>query len=124
MDHSLFTNAPIGIITTTLDGEILATNPAMARMFGYDSPDELIESLNGIITQLYADPSDREKLLRLLKENEEVVNYECRGILRDGDTIWVSINASAIREKNGGIIHVQSFITDITEKKRLGVLFA
>jgi len=88
-------------------------------MFGYDSPEELIESIKGLNTRLYADLSDREELIRLLKGNDEVENFECRGIRRDGAIIWLSINANAVRDKNGKIIHYQSFLTDITERKRL-----
>src|SRR6056297_1926625 len=117
--QQLFINAPIGIITTNPDGQLLSANPAMARMFGYDSPDDLIKSVNGLPTQLYANLSDREELMRLLKENDEVLNYECRGIRRDGVMIWTSINASVVRDKNGNIIHFQSFLTDITEYKLL-----
>ncbi len=77
-EQTLFTNAPIGIITTAPEGELLSANPAMARIFGYDSPEELIESVNGFTTQLYADPSDRAEVMRLLKENEELLDYKCR----------------------------------------------
>ncbi|MEF8823985.1 MAG: PAS domain S-box protein [Desulfohalobiaceae bacterium] len=118
-EYSLFTNAPLGIIITTPEGRLLSANPAMAKMFGYDSPDELIESVKGNNTQLYADLSDREELIRLLRENDEVLNYECRGIYRDGSIIWTSINVSTVRDTNGKIIHFQGFITDVTESKQL-----
>jgi len=118
-EHSLFTNAPLGIIFTTPEGRLLSANPAMAKMFGYDSPDELIESVKGNNIQLYADPSDREELMHLLRDNEEVVNHECRGVHRDGSIIWISQNVSTVRDNNGKIIHFQSFITDITESKQL-----
>ena len=117
-EHSLFTNAPIGIINTTPEGRLFSANPAMARMFGYDSPEELIESVHDITTQLYADPTDREELMRLLNENGEVINYECRGLRRDGAKIWTSLNVSAVRDENGEIIHFQSFIINITEREQ------
>lgn len=113
-EHSLFTNAPIGIIITTPEGRLLSANPAMAKMFGYDSPDELIETVKGNNIQLYADPSDRKELMRLLRDNKEVINYECRGVHRDGSIIWTSINVSTVLDNNGKIIHFQGFITDIT----------
>ncbi|MEF8942141.1 MAG: PAS domain S-box protein [Desulfohalobiaceae bacterium] len=118
-EHSLFTNAPLGIIITTPEGRLLSVNPAMSRMFGYDSPEKLIESVDGITTQLYADPSDTEELMRLLRENDEVLNYEFRGVHRDGSMIWISINVTTVRDNNGEIIHFQNFITDITERKQV-----
>ncbi len=116
--QEFFINAPIGIITTAPEGQLISANPAMARMFGYDSPDELIVSVKGLTTQLYVDPADREELMRLLKENDEVLNYECRGIRRDGTSIWTSINVSVVRDKDGKLIHFQSFLTEITERKQ------
>ena len=118
-EQTLFTNAPIGIITTAPEGELLSANPAMARIFGYDSPEELIESVNGFTTQLYADPSDRAEVMRLLKENEELLDYKCRGVRRDGSIIWISFDVTVIRDKNGKIQHFQSFVTDITERKQV-----
>ena len=118
-EDTLFTNAPLGITITTSEGRLLSVNPAMARMFGYDSPEELIESVKGLTTQLYADPSDREELIRLLEKNGEVRNYECKGVHRDGSLIWTSINVSTVRDNNGEILHFQSFITDITERKQV-----
>ena len=118
-EHSLFTNAPLGIIMSTPDGRILSANPAIGRMFGYDSPDELIDSVNGMTTQLYAAQPDREEIIRLLRENDEVFNYECRGVHRNGAMIWTSINVSTIRDYNGEITHFQSFISDITQRKQM-----
>ncbi|MFO7727523.1 MAG: PAS domain S-box protein [Desulfonatronovibrio sp.] len=117
--HDILMNAPIGITTTTPDGRLLSANPAMAKMFGYDSPDELIESVNGITTHLYAALSDREALMRILRENDEVLNFECKGNLREGGTIWISLNVSVVRDKDGKILHFQSFITDITHRKQM-----
>ena len=116
--HDILMNAPIGIIITTPEGQLLSANPAMAKMFGYESPDELIESVKGITTQLYADSPDREEILRLLGENGEVHNYECRGICRDGSMVWVSINVNKVEDECGNI-YLQSFITNITERKRV-----
>ena len=116
--QNILFNAPIGITITTPEGRILSANPAMARMFGYNAPEELIESVKDNTSALYAEFSDREELMRLVDENDEVVGYESRGIRRDGTTMWTSINVHAVRDKSGKIIHFQSFITDITEQKR------
>ncbi|MFO7800987.1 MAG: PAS domain S-box protein, partial [Desulfovermiculus sp.] len=116
--QNILFNAPIGIIITTPEGRILSANPAMARMFGYSSPVELIDSGRSDATDLYADLYDRKELMRLLDENDEVVNYKSRGIRRDGITVWTSINVHAVRDKSGNITYIQGFITDITEQKR------
>ena len=116
--QNILFNAPIGITITTPEGRLLSVNPAMARMFGYNSPDELIDSVRSDATDLYADLSDRKELMRLLEENDKVVHYKSRGVRRNGITVWTSINVHAVRDKSGKITHIQSFITDITEQKR------
>jgi len=83
-EDTLFTNAPLGITITTSEGRLLSVNPAMARMFGYDSPDELIESVEGLTTRLYADFSDREELIRLLEKTVKCVTMSARGSIGMG----------------------------------------
>lgn len=116
--QDLFTHAPIGIFTSTPEGRFISANPAMARMLGYDSSQEMIESITEIAEEYYVDPSDREEFIRLMEEQGEVVNHECRVRRRDGSIIWVSRNARAVRDKNGKLTHYQGFVTDITERKR------
>jgi PAS domain S-box-containing protein len=114
----ILNNAPIGIFTSTPEGRLVAVNHALARMLGYGTPEEVIESISDIGRQTYADPADREYFQRLLDLNAEVVNYECRRIKRDGSVFWMSTNAWAVRDKDGKIIFYQGFNTNITDRKR------
>ena len=116
--QDILMDAPIGIFISTPEGRFISVNPALARMYGYDSPDELIESITDIATQVYADPEDRKEFLRLLEEHGEVVNHECRFRQRDGAIFWVSRNARAIRDQTGAIIYYQGFTTDISARKQ------
>ena len=116
--QDLFMNAPIGVFTSTPEGRFLSANPAMARMLGYDSPEELMESVTDIPSQMYAAPSEREEIKRLLRENGEVFNYECRALRRDGNMVWTSRNAREVRDEDGNVVHYQGFITDITDRKQ------
>ncbi|SMP59036.1 PAS domain S-box-containing protein [Desulfonatronum zhilinae] len=116
--QDIFDNAPIGIFSSTPEGRFISANPALARMYGYDSPDELIEAVTDIATQVYADPEDRKEFIRLLEEHGEVVNHECRFRQRDGAIFWVSRNARAIRDQTGAIIYYQGFTTDISARKQ------
>ncbi len=68
-------NAPIGFFNSEPEGRLLSANPAMARMLGFDSPQELVESTSDLSGQLYLDPAERQELLRLLSEHGEVHNY-------------------------------------------------
>ncbi|MFN2354456.1 MAG: PAS domain-containing protein [Desulfopila sp.] len=116
--HDIFNNAPIGIFTSTPEGRIVAANATLVRMFGYESPEELMVSITDIATQVYADPADREKFMDLLEAHGEVFNYECRLQGRDETGLWVAMNARAIRDEGGRIAACQGFITDITQQKK------
>ncbi|NJK27340.1 MAG: PAS domain S-box protein, partial [Coleofasciculaceae cyanobacterium SM2_3_26] len=63
--RSIFENATEGIFQTSLDGRYLSVNPALAKIYGYDSPQELIESITNVATQLYVNPARREEFVRL-----------------------------------------------------------
>ncbi|MFW5734865.1 MAG: PAS domain S-box protein [Oceanidesulfovibrio sp.] len=115
----LYENAPIGIVQTSLEGRYLHVNSQLAAMHGYDSPEELLKNVSSIENQVYADPEDRKRLLRLLVEHGEVRNYECRHRTRDGGTFWVSTSLRASLDENGEIQHLDGFTIDITERKRM-----
>jgi PAS domain S-box-containing protein len=85
----LLVSAPIGVFSSTPDGRYLYVNPAWTRMFGYDSPEEVLASITDIALQLYVDPAEREEFKRLLELDGEVVNFESRFKKRDGTIIWV-----------------------------------
>ena len=115
--HDILMNAPVGIFTSTPEGRYISANPALARMYGYDSPEELIESVTDIAGQVYVDPADRKDFIRLMKEQDEVVNHESRRLRRDGAIFWVSMNARAVRDEEGRIVACQGFATDISDRK-------
>ena len=116
--QDIFDNAPIGIFISTPEGRYISANLATARMLGYDTQQELIESVTDIAAQVYADPADRAEFMRLMEERGEVVNHECRFRRRDGTKFWVSRNAKAMKDQEGRIVAYQGFNTDITDRKR------
>ena len=115
--QDIFDNAPIGIFTSTPAGRYLTANPALARMLGRESPQELVESVTSIADQVYADPRDRAALMRLLEERGQAVEHECRLRRGDGSVFWASVSAVAVRDGRGAVTRCQGFITDISERK-------
>ncbi len=109
-------NAPIGIFSTTPDGTFIYVNEYLARVFGYNSPREMMDSVVDIGKQLYADPRDRDTIRRLLEENEEELDFECRFVRRDQSTFWGSYNVRAVRDEKKSIIHYEGFLSDITKR--------
>ena len=114
--HSLFENAVEGIFQTAPDGGFISANPAMARICGYDSVEELITSVMDIATQLYVDPEDRRKFGSLNVKDGRVIGFETQWYRKDGSHIWVSLSARAVREK-GELLFYEGSVNDISERK-------
>jgi PAS domain S-box-containing protein len=112
-------HSPVGIFSSTPDGRYTFANPAAARIYGYPSPAELIASISDISRQIYADPTERETFQRQLREEGELINHEYQHRRRDGSVFWVSLNAQAIYDEHGELLHYQGFISDITERKQM-----
>jgi two-component system, cell cycle sensor histidine kinase and response regulator CckA len=116
--NDLLLNAPIGIFASTPAGRFIAANPALVKMYGYRSAEELIDAITDIATQLYVDPADRQFFMQLIAERGEITNHECRFRRRDGTVFWASRTARAVRDSAGKITHYQGFTNDITEQKQ------
>jgi PAS domain S-box-containing protein len=115
--HDLIMDAPIGVYASTPDGRFLFANSTMARMYGYDSPEEMIRTVTDI-SAMYVHLSDREEFQCILEAEGRLVNNECRMYRKDGSVIWVSRNAKAIRGQDGRISHYQGFTTDVTDRRQ------
>lgn len=116
--RSIFENAVEGIFQSTVDGQFLTANPAMARMFGYESPEELLEAISSIRDQLYVDPERREEFYRLAFRDGFVSGFEIHLRRKDGSPLWVSANARAVYDAGGEISGYEGTVENITERKR------
>lgn len=117
--RNIFENAREGIFQTTIEGGILSANPAFARLFGYKSPQEIMRAIKDITYQLYTDPSQRTELHNLLAKHGRANNYEVQCRRLDGSTIWVSINARAVKDKDGKVLFYEGTLVDVTERKKM-----
>ena len=115
--HSIFTNAQEGIYQTTPDGRYIRVNMALARMYGYDSPEELVASLTNIATMGYVNPEDRERFRALMDANDVVRNFEAEFHRRDGGIIWITENARCVRDADGKLLYYEGTVEDITARK-------
>ncbi|MGB7445190.1 MAG: response regulator, partial [Coleofasciculaceae cyanobacterium] len=116
--RSIFENAVEGIFQTTADGRYLSANPALARIYGYSSVEELLSSINSISKQLYIDPSVRHKFMALMEEEDAVSQFETEVYRRDGSVISIVENARAVRGSDGQLLYYEGSVEDITERKR------
>ena len=116
--RSIFENAVEGIFQTTVEGKFLTANPAMARMLGYESPEELLGTISNIRDQLYVVPERRGEIYQLALRESFVSGFEVEMLRKDGSPMWVSINARAVPDPGGDIAGYEGTIEDITERKR------
>lgn len=119
IDHykSFFENAVEGIYQTTVDGRYIRVNRTLARLYGYASPDVLINDLTDIAGQLYCDPSAREAFADAMARYGVIHNFEARIFRRDGAIIWILENARCVRDESGVIQYYEGTVQDITERK-------
>ncbi len=111
-------NSVTGIFQTTPDGSYLTANPALARMYGYDSAEELIDGVNNIGSQLYLAPGRREEFTQLMAQKGVISDFESEIRRKDGSTIWISENVRLIRDGAGNPLHYEGMVQDITAKIR------
>ena len=115
--RSIFENAVEGIFQTAPEGRFITVNPAMAHMHGFASPEEMVTGISNIGTQLYVNREDRERYRAILEEKGEVNNFEAQVYRKDGNTIWSSTNARAIRDAAGNVSCFEGTAEDITSRK-------
>ena len=116
--RSIFENAIEGLFQTTPDGRYISVNPALARMQGYASPEEMIHAVADIGMEQYVNPEDRKRFMELLNRQGFVNGFETEACRRDGGKIWISMTARAIRGADGHVIHFEGSAEDITARKK------
>ena len=117
--RSIFENAIEGIFQTTPSGQYLNVNPALAKMYGYASPAEMIRHLTHIEDQLYVDSSRRAAFVETMRRHGAVRSFESEIYRKDGSTIWISENARAVLNPDRTVSYYEGMVEDITERKLL-----
>ncbi len=116
--RSIFENATEGIFQTTPDGKYLSANPALARMYGYDSPAELLSALTDISRQLYVQPDRRAIFALAMLRDGRIEDFESQIYRRDGSVIWISENAHAVHDEiTHELLYYEGMVQDITRRK-------
>ncbi|MBY0526756.1 MAG: PAS domain S-box protein [Gemmataceae bacterium] len=116
--RSIFENAVEGIYQTSVDGRFLTANPMLARLYGFDSPEELIAAVSNHANHLYVEPTRRVEFMQLMQERGAMTGFESQVRRRDGTVIWLSENARAILDSAGRVVGYEGTVMDVTERKR------
>jgi adenylate cyclase len=116
--RSIFENATEGIFQATPEGRYITANPALARILGYASPEQLIAEIDNIGKQLYVEPFRRDDLIALLKREDTLSDFESEVYRQDGTKIWISENIRTVRDANGQLLFYEGSVIEITERKQ------
>jgi two-component system NtrC family sensor kinase len=114
----LFEDAVLGIFQSTPEGRVIAVNAAFARMFGYESPEEVASTVKNVATDLFADPQRRAEIARQIMEQPDSKGFENLYRRKDGSLFTGTLHVWPVRDAEGQLLHLEGFIEDITERKR------
>ncbi|HEX9465521.1 MAG TPA: PAS domain-containing sensor histidine kinase [Alphaproteobacteria bacterium] len=116
--RGIFENAIWGLFQTSPAGKYLRANAALARIYGYRSPAEMLASLTDIGRQLYVDRNRRDEFTRLMKEHGAVAGFESQVYRRDQQIIWISESCREVRSRTGELLYYEGTVEDITARKQ------
>ncbi len=97
------------------DGVLTLVNSAAVRMYGFDSPADMV---GRAAASLYADAQERDDVLAQLRRDGTVFDRIGLGLRQDGTTLWVSLNVSVVRNDAGDVLGTEGFARDVTERVR------
>ena len=116
--YGLFDHLVEGIFRTTPSGNYLLANVALAKIYGYNSPVELMANIKDIANRLYVDHGRREEFVRLMQEHDTLSGFESKIYRKDETIIWIAENCRAVRDAQGKLLYYEGTVEDITERKR------
>jgi PAS domain S-box-containing protein len=116
--RKLFEGSVDGIYVTTPGGALLNANPALARMMGYETPEDLIKGIGDISETIYVHPTARLQYQLLMQRDGMVREFEYQVRARDGRVLWLSDSATGVRDGSGEVIRYEGTVRDITDQKR------
>ncbi len=116
--RGIFENALEGLYQSSLEGRFIKANPALARMLGYASPQDLMDGITDIRHQFYVSPRDRDTLLACIHKEHKIAGYEVQCLRKNGSAIWVSISAGLRTLRSSGQTVIEGFMTDVTARRQ------
>jgi diguanylate cyclase (GGDEF)-like protein/PAS domain S-box-containing protein len=115
--RSMFENAAQGIFQSDPSGRFIGANPALARIYGYDSPDALMHAIPDLGSLLYVDKGQREEFLTRLRAGKAAISVETQVCRKDGTALWVAGTAHAVSDEHGDVVSYEGTLYDVTERK-------
>jgi sigma-B regulation protein RsbU (phosphoserine phosphatase) len=116
--YGVFDHLVEGVFRTTPNGHYLLANVALARIYGYDSPAELMANIKDIARKLYVEAGRRDEFVRLMQEHDTLSGFESKIYRKDETIIWIAENCRSVRDAQGKVLYYEGTVEDITERKR------
>jgi PAS domain S-box-containing protein len=117
--RAIYEHAVGGIFQATPDGRFLSANPALARILGYESKEELMEAVGARGKQIYVSERRWSEYLHLMEAHGHVHDFEVQVHPKEGGPEWVSVNSRSVRDAEGRVLHYEGTMESITERKKL-----
>ncbi len=115
--QSIFNNAAQGIFQSTPEGSFITANPALAKMFGMEDPEELINAMSGWPARHFLSDQVRwAEMVQYLLWQDSVAEFEAEAVRKDGRTLWISQNVHAVWDENDEMLYLEGTIFDVTER--------
>jgi two-component system cell cycle sensor histidine kinase/response regulator CckA len=115
--RNIFENTIEGIFQTSPGGRYLSANPALARMLGYDTTEELIKRITDISAEVFVNPQDWQRFVRIMEEQGFAEGFVAQYRRKDGSTMWARTHARAVQDATGKTLYFEGTIEDITARK-------
>jgi len=113
----LYESASLGIFQSSPDGKVISVNPSFAKMFGYNSPEELKNSIKNDAVNLFTDINRRDEIIRLVENDPRLNSFENTYSRKDGSTFIGWLNVTRVLNEEGRFSHIEGFVEDITDRK-------
>ena len=115
--RNIYDKALEGMFQVSLEGKCFKANKALAKIMGYDSPQDVLDSTRLMNDQLWVNLDEKNEYMTLFDKQDVIVGLENQFRRVDGEIIWVSLNTKLLRDENGNKLYYEGFILDITERK-------
>lgn len=116
--QAAFENGAMGVFRLTPQGQLARVNRTLARLLGYDSPESLLAAVRDVARDLFVDVRQYDHFVRTVSNNGAIMNFEAQVYGRDGETIWISVNAWTVRDTQGQVAFHEGILEDVTARKR------
>ena len=114
---SIFENATEGIFQVTPEGRFLSANPALSRIYDYDTPEDFVTGVANV-EQLHVEPEQRREFMALLCKEGRIRDFEFKVYRKDRSVTWISVNSRLVRDETGTVLYHEGTVQDIGSEKK------